>query len=485
MKRIALISFMMILLCMLAFSVSAEEIPSFTEVVNVTVDTSSLATAVQTDNSSRVLLKDENGKYATYLTKYITQFKGGSSDHSQFFAYFDALNTATGKNYDVTSIVAIEIPEGTQRISNTYSKTSTWTNVTYVKAPSTLVYQQGRSYNGCSNLKVLDYSQASIPSLEQELITNNGSVEVVYFPKASTTIGKWAIHGLSSLKCAYISGDVESAESLINNSTGSGKFVFFYTGDIDSETGHTNLYTILGNSNVIEAKWDAARSDSSYIDTAKTEGKIYIVYGYSECNAFNSGVHDNKQINNCVNACTVCGVGTVSHVDQKSEKTTVAYENGFMQAGIKHTACSNEGCGYSVTDEAPIIFFTEGYSIPEDGRGGIAICFTVNKEALADYEFYNCDTLQYGAFAVAYNNIGENNILEMEKAVCVDVDRSYASFEMKLTGFTTEAKKNAEISMGMYVIDKNGNVTYLQPNVPSEGEKYAHISYNSILNQNV
>ncbi len=482
MKRIALISFMMILLCMLAFSVSAEEIPSFTEIEIVTVDTSNLGAVAQNDNTSRVLLRDSEGNYATYLTKYITQYKGGGGDPYQFFPYFDALNSATGKSYDATSIIAIEIPEGTQRISNTYSKTSTWTNVMYVKAPSTLVYQQGKSYNYCTNLKVIDYSQASITSLEQEFITNNSSVEVVYFPKGVTAIGKWAIHGLPSLKSVYVSGTLESADGMTNNSTGSGKFVFFYTRDVNAETGHTDLYTILGNANVIEAKWDAARSDSSYIETAKTEGKIYIVYGYSQCNAFNNGVHDNKQINNCVNACTVCGVGTVSHVDQKSEKTTVAYENGFMQAGIKHTACSNEGCGYSVTDEAPIIFFTEGYSIPEDGRGAIAISFAVNKDALADYEYYNSESLEYGAFAIAYKNIAESEIIDTESAVIAKVDREYASFEMKITGFVTGAQKTAAISFGAYVIDKNGKVTYLQPNVPNVGDKYAYITYSTIAN---
>ena len=54
---------------------------------------------------------------------------------------------------------------------------------------------------------------------------------------------------------------------------------------------------------------------------------------------------------------------------------------------------------------------------------------------------------------------------------------------MKLTGFVTEAQMTAEISMGMFVIDKNGNVTYLQPNLPKEGDKYAYVSYNAIYNK--
>ena len=473
-KLITFLFILATLACFLALSVGATDIPSFTEVENITVDTSSLAGAVQNDNSSRVLLRDSNGNYATYLTKYITQFKGGSSDHSQFVAYFDALNSATGKDYDVTSIIAIEIPEGTQRISNTYSQTSTWTNVMYVKAPSTLVYQQRGSYNSCKNLKILDYSKASITDLEQELITNNSGVEIVRFPQGVVKVGKWAIHGLSSLQCAYVPSTVEAAESMINNTTGSGKFVFFYTGKMAEL--HTPLYDILGNTNVIELEWDSKNSDSYYIDLAKSEGKIYIVYGYSHCEAFNDGIHANEQINSCVNVCTICNLTSVKHIDTKAEKATVSYKNGFLSTGIKHTVCSNEDCNYDVTEEAQAIFETNGYSIPEDGRGQIAICFAVNKEALNDYESIMSEKLTYGAFAIAYNNIGDGEILDNDKAIKTEINRDFKSFEMKITGIKTEEQMNAKISFGAYTVDKNGKISYLQPSSLSEGG-YSYVTY--------
>ena len=480
-KLITFLFILATLACFLALSVGATDIPAFTEVENVTVDTSSLAGAVQNDNSSRVLLRDSNGNYATYLTKYITQFKGGSSDHSQFVAYFDALNSATGKNYDVTSIIAIEIPEGTQRISNTYSQTSKWTNVMYVKAPSTLVYQQRGSYNSCTNLKILDYSKASITDLEQELITNNSGVEIVRFPQGVVNIGKWAIHGLSSLQCAYIPGTVETAESLINNNTGSGKFVFFYTGKMGEQ--HTALYDILNNANVIEVKWDSQKSDSYYIDLAKTEGKIYIVYDYSHCEAFNDGIHTNEQINPCVNLCTTCNLTSVKHIDTRSETATISYENGFLNAGSKHTVCTNKGCSYDVTENVNAILTTNGYSVPEDGRGQIAICFAIDKNSLSEYESIMSESLTIGVFAIAYNNIGDGEILDNEKAIKAEVVKSYKSFEMKITGIQTEEQMNAKISFGAYIVDKNGKISYLQSGTPNEGERFYSISYNALLNQ--
>ena len=80
-KVFLLLTMVALFACVLAISVSAEsEIPEFTDVIDVTVtgegvvapiDTSSLSSleAVVNDNASRVLLRDENGNYATYLSK--------------------------------------------------------------------------------------------------------------------------------------------------------------------------------------------------------------------------------------------------------------------------------------------------------------------------------------------------------------------------------------------------------------------------------
>lgn len=128
MKRKAFIFTLILIAIVSVFAITAgaaTTVPQFTEVIDVssTIDISGLASEVQSDNSSRVMLVDENGDYQTYLSKYITKFGGGASDHSQISPYFDALNKATGKNYSYSSIIAIEIPEGTQRISNNYSST--------------------------------------------------------------------------------------------------------------------------------------------------------------------------------------------------------------------------------------------------------------------------------------------------------------------------------------------------------------------------
>ena len=79
--------------------------------------------------------------------------------------------------------------------------------------------------------------------------------------------------------------------------------------------------------------------------------------------------------------------------------------------------------------------------------------------------------------------VSEAEIDGIVSRVAAEIDRDYGSFEMKITGFETEAQKSALLTIGAYVIDKNGKVTYLQPSTPNEGDKYAYISYNAVVNQ--
>lgn len=180
--------------------------------------------------------------------------------------------------------------------------------------------------------------------------------------------------------------------------------------------------------------------------------------------------------------CSVCE-STLAEAIKHNGIITVSYPNSFHKNGIKAVKCQNDGCNYDEATTVSPIFQTKGYSVPENGDGELAISFAVDKEALAEYEYYNSESLKYGAFAIAYKNISEKEIIDTDSAVIAEVERSYASFEMKITGFVTEAQRVAEISFGAYVIDKNGNVTYLQPTAPNEGNKYAYITYNAVANQ--
>ena len=84
------------------------------------------------------------------------------------------------------------------------------------------------------------------------------------------------------------------------------------------------------------------------------------------------------------------------------------------------------------------ILVTDGYSIPEDGRGEMAICFTVNKNALDEYEGASGDSIKYGVFAIAYKNIGDKEIIDTESAIPAEIYREFISLEFKLVNIETD-----------------------------------------------
>ena len=406
---------------------------------------------------------------------------------SLFVAYFDALNTATGKGYDVTSIVCIEIPEGTLRVSNTYSKTSTWTNLMYVKAPSTLVYQQYTSYNACSNLKVLDYSKASITNLDQEFITNNSSIEVVYYPASVQKIGKWSLHGTSKRSSVYVPASLQSAESMISDATGSGKFVFFYTGSIDEGTGKTPLYTILGKTNVKEIAWDSSKEDSYYIEQAKSDC-IYIVYDYNHCKAFNNNVHDYKGTGSCIDGvkCEICNktiAGTSGH--QMAE--TLTFANGITAEGIHIEACQNDGCTVKTEETVNAVFTAKGYSTNDD-KNAINGGYEVNPTSLALYERL-IGELKYGIIIANANAFGEktfldeNNKVNSDKALQVEMDKQYASFDCSIN-FGTNTDIDLDLVICAYVIEGD-TVTYIQSSTGEDttigGESFKSVTLSQVV----
>ena len=160
----------------------------------------------------------------------------------------------------------------------------------------------------------------------------------------------------------------------------------------------------------------------------------------------------------------------------------------FDKAGIKTLKCAK--CGAEdITDEAPALFTCLGYSAPEDGRGGIAIGFTVNNVAIAEYEEATGKTLKYGVFAVLQSRLGDNDIFAedgtvAEGAINADITSyEFALFELKIVGFTDEYK-DIKLAMGAYVAVTDGETTeysYMQGGEPNENEKYCFVSYNDIV----
>lgn len=198
-----------------------------------------------------------------------------------------------------------------------------------------------------------------------------------------------------------------------------------------------------------------------------------------------TGDHVLYNVSVCADKCEIC----LKYVQKENQShkiaEEIAYANGYGKIGTHRSTCTNEGCSYDVTEDAQILFDFIGFSSPENGKIGIVVTFKVNKTAISELKRVENVSLNYGIFAAAKEKIGDGDVLNSDGApasyvVKAEIDEAYDSYDFKLTGFETEAQKATLITLGTYVIDNEGNISYVQVGNPSENEKYYFLSYNSL-----
>ena len=175
-------------------------------------------------------------------------------------------------------------------------------------------------------------------------------------------------------------------------------------------------------------------------------------------------------------------------IEHNYEIKDITYSNGYGKAGKITYECLD--CHIIKEEIAPALIECLGYSMPEDGRGQIAIGFNINSEAIKEYEEITGKTLKYGAFAVAQEKLGTNDIFDENGtvanfAITAEITSyEFSSFELKITGFTDEYKDD-KLALGAYVIatDKDGTeYSYIQHGEPKQNEKYVFTSYDEVVN---
>lgn len=188
--------------------------------------------------------------------------------------------------------------------------------------------------------------------------------------------------------------------------------------------------------------------------------------------------------------CTVCGKSYCPSGADHTLKLEVIYANGFSDKGAIVSKCQVDGCIYQIkVEDIGAMFTLCGYSMPENGIGGIAIGYMVNSDVVSKYQDATGAFVTYGLFAVVKDVLGQNDIFGESGAalgvISADVTHHTLSFfDLKITGFKTEEQKNTKLAFGAYVKIESDSYTkysYLQNGNATDGEKYYFVSYNDLM----
>ena len=368
------------------------------------------------------------------------------------------------------------------------------TNIGSVNDKYNGTFNYGEVFIGCTSLfegQILDLSKTSLTRMAAGNATggNFSSVPMIGVKLpingSNITIGKATFRYCSYLKTVWMGSNIAEISREVFDGTAL-ETVFFVGTETELSTVISKIATNYNQSFLDIASSKNIISYNDYLELADKSGNHFVT-DYTSC-VYNNGDHGELSTTGpCVGKCNDCGATVVYHNDDKNLLTTVIYSN-YGEVGTKTIACQNDGCTYNVTEETPALFTCLGYSAPEDGRGGIAIGFTVNNEAIKEYEKATGKTLKYGVFAVLQSRLGNNDVFAddgtvAEGAINADITSyEFALFELKIVGFTDEYK-DIKLAMGAYVAVTDGEATeysYMQGGEPNEGENYYFVSYNDI-----
>ena len=276
----------------------------------------------------------------------------------------------------------------------------------------------------------------------------------IKIPKTVTTIEK-AFLGNKSLKKVYIPASVTNidADNFIKSAweAAPANIVVLYTGN--------NASTLLTCTGLASATVISANE----YDEEKAYTGVNLVVGYSNCVAYNGGIHGSVAPNVIV--------------------TT------YLDDIVLASNCTV--CGMTLEDsKIPALFTCLGTSVSETGTCGIVVGFKVNSESIAAYTQVTGKAVSYGVFAVAQEMLGENEVFDKdgnnaEYAIVAEITTTHKAFEIKVIGIP-EAQKDAKLALGAYVKTTDSEkveYSYMQDTAKgTQTGNYWFVSYNIAQN---
>ena len=453
--------------------------------------------------TERVLLVDGEGNYVTYPTYYVTK------DSTTFDFDFSKLNSAQSVQYSKKSVVMLEIPKGVTTISQSYfAGTGNFPLCVSVQFPGTVTSYGASLFAGYNSvIRVVEFLDGTEPVTMGDAMFgsqwNGGaaSIEYVKFPNNLVSIGNNTFGKAFSSKTIILGANLESiGTGFLGQSTPSNKDTFVYVSDnFFSKTAvfnnllggydqyhdsllkitlfyagsQTDAQKLVDACTALNTGYTLSQNNVTFVSaneydyaTHKPSGnnKTTIVYGVNSCDAFYNGAHafdtDCTTADSCENGCGLTNTKNDSH--NNSEK--LLFANGITAEGVYTLGCTNDGCGANSKTTVAPVFVAKGYSTNTD-KNAINGGYSVDLDSLALYERL-IGELKYGIIIANANSFGEKTFLDQDnkvnsdKALQVEMDKQYASFDCSIN-FGTNTGIDLDLIICAYVIEGD-TVTYIQ-----------------------
>ena len=174
--------------------------------------------------------------------------------------------------------------------------------------------------------------------------------------------------------------------------------------------------------------------------------------------------------------------------------TNIVYGSGYMAKGLCYSDCVRCDATDIVEKEASAspLFTGKGFSRPEsNGKIGLAVSFGIDLASIEKYELITGKSIEFGAVAAGYDNLGANTLLDANgdatvlakgQIIKANVGKKVSTLTIKITGFTSE-HMDTKIVMGGYVIatkSEEKEISYFQLGTPAQGDLYSYATYNSV-----
>lgn len=494
-KAFLILSILAVLVCLLAISVSADEIKrfdtdEFQSGDNITyidgIDLGAYYSSANRGNPidtlydnttvARIVLQNSDGTYTTYPTYYFIRLQDDWQGDYQFVMCnrVNDMSSVTGETYTNESIVRIEFPELNPdhtfgRLSTNVEAVKSCVNLKYVYISSQFVFINS-SFDRLEKLETVEFSpNARITSVGQFSFRATASLQKIVFPNTLQVLRRESLQACTGMTELYLGASFcefndSAALSTLNPANQVKIYVpatldgslygasYFPKKSIVIFTGDKEAALAFG--------FTATMSYDEYLAAGSVAEDGTIIYGYSVCDAFYNGEHgEGEELNSCQFGCPICGKAELLENPQHQlSKVTTFGDNGYFDA-----VCVVETClvckTVTIDERVEAMFVEYGYSVTEGAIGGglsMAQFFGINKENVEEYVALTGASFEYG-FVVSVNadplNTENSGLIGRGKTYVISQSNvAYSYFSVKVGGFT-EATADKALAFCGYVKD--------------------------------